>query len=81
MSRSKGGVIMLVSQSPDDFEGEDDAFLDNMGLTLSFNTQAKAGPTRRIFGGGSSLSDIPVGEALCRIRTEARTRRVLCWRA
>ena len=34
MSRSKGGAIMLVSQSPDDFEGEDEGFLDNMGLTL-----------------------------------------------
>ena len=80
MSRSKGGVIMLVSQSPDDFEGEDDSFLDNMGLTLAFNTQAKAGPTRRIFGAAVSLADLPVGEGLCRIRTEARTRRLLAWR-
>lgn len=81
MSRSKGGVIMLVSQSPDDFEGEDEGFLDNMGLTLAFNTQAKAGPTRRIFGTGASLTDLPVGEALCRIRAEARTRRLLAWKA
>jgi DNA sulfur modification protein DndE len=80
MSRSKGGVIMLVSQSPDDFEGEDEAFLDNMGLTLALNTQAKAGPTRTIFGVGTSLADLPVGEALCRIRTEAKTRRVIVWR-
>ena len=26
MSRSKGGVVVLVSQSPNDFEGEDDDF-------------------------------------------------------
>ena len=80
MSRSKGGVIMLVSQSPDDFEGEEEGFLDNMGLTLAFNTQAKAGPTRRIFGLGVSLTDLPVGEALCRIRLEARTRRIQAWK-
>jgi DNA sulfur modification protein DndE len=80
MSRSKGGMIMLISQSPDDFEGEDESFLDNMGLTVAFNTQAKPGPTRVIFGGGISLADLPVGEAFCRIRTEAKTRRIIAWR-
>lgn len=79
MSRSKGGVVALISQSPNDFEGQDDSFLDNVGLTLSFNTNAKAGPVNRIFGRGSALSDLETGVALCRIRTEARTRRVRCW--
>jgi DNA sulfur modification protein DndE len=80
MSRSKGGVIMLVSQSPDDFENADAGFLDNMGLTLALNTQAKPGPTRSIFGVGISLADLPVGEGLCRIRTEAKTRRLVVWK-
>src|SRR6185312_8951716 len=79
MSRSKGGVTLLVSQSPNDFEGEDDAFLDNMGLILAFNTNAKAGPTVRIFGKGASLTALLPGEALCRIRTEAKTRRIVAW--
>ena len=79
MSRSKGGVLLLASQSPDDFEGAEDAYLDNMGLTLAFNTQAKPGPTRRIFGDGHSLTGLNVGEALCRIRAEAKTRRVMAW--
>ena len=79
MSRSKGGVVMLVSQSPDDFEAAEDGYLDNMGLTLAFNTQAKAGPTRRIFGDGYALTGLNVGEALCRIRSEAKTRRVVAW--
>ena len=79
MSRSKGGVVMLVSQSPDDFEGAEDDYLDNMGLTLAFNTQARPGPARRIFGNGHSLTGLNVGEALCRIRAEARTRRVVAW--
>lgn len=79
VSRSKGGVLLLASQSPDDFEGAEDAYLDNMGLTLAFNTQAKPGPTRRIFGDGHSLTGLNVGEVLCRIRAEAKTRRVTAW--
>jgi hypothetical protein len=79
MSRSKGGVLMLVSQSPDDFEGDDEGYLDNMGLTLGFNTQAKPGATRAIFGQGSSLVDLPVGQALSRVRVDAKTRRIRAW--
>ena len=79
MSRSKGGVLMLASQSPDDFEGVGDGYLDNMGLTLAFSTQAKPGPTKRIFGANSSLTGLSVGEALCRIRAEARTRKIVAW--
>jgi hypothetical protein len=79
MSRSKGGVLMLVSQSPDDFEGDDEGYLDNMGLTLGFNTQAKPGATRAIFGQGASLVDLPVGQALSRVRVDAKTRRIIAW--
>ena len=79
MSRSKGGVVLLASQSPDDFEGAEDGYLDNMGMTLAFNTQAKPGPTKRIFGSGYSLTGLNVGEALCRIRSEARTRKIIAW--
>lgn len=81
MSRSKGGSIMLISQSPDDFEAADDGYLDNMGLTLAFNTQAKPGPTKRIFGNTARLTGLQVGEALCRIRSEAKTQQILCWRS
>ena len=80
MSRSKGGVLMLVSQSPDDFEGDDEDFLDNMGLTVAFRTQAKPGPTRRIFGRGPPLTDMAAGEALCRIQVETKTRHIVAWR-
>ena len=79
MSRSKGGSIMLVSQSPDDFENTEDGYLDNMGMTLAFNTQAKVGPTKRIFGDNTALASLQVGEAVCRIRLEARTQKILCW--
>ena len=71
---------MLISQSPNDFSNEDDDFLDNVGLTLAFNTQAQPGPTRRIFGQTIPLSSLSLGEALCRVRVEARTRRLIAWR-
>ncbi len=79
MSRSKGGVVMLVSQSPDDFEGDEEGYLDNMGLTAAFSTQAKPGPTRAIFGPGTSLVDLSVGQAAVRIRTDPRTRKIIAW--
>lgn len=80
MSRSKGGSIMLVSQSPDDFEKTEDGYLDNMGMTLAFNTQAKPGPTKRIFGNNASLSTLKIGEAYCKIRSVARTQKIICWK-
>jgi hypothetical protein len=81
MSRSKGGVVMLISQSPNDFSNEDDDFLDNVGLTIAFNTQAQPGPTRRIFGQQSlPLASLAVGEALSRVRLDAKTRRIIAWR-
>ena len=79
MSRSKGGAVMLISQSPDDFESAEDGYLDNMGLTLAFNTQARPGPTKRIFGENGALASLQVGEAICRVRSEARTRKIISW--
>jgi DNA sulfur modification protein DndE len=80
MSRSKGGIVMLISQSPNDFSNEDDDFLDNVGLTVAFNTQAQPGPTKRIFGQSVPLASLAAGEALSRVRLEARTRRIIAWR-
>ena len=72
-------MATIASQSPDDFEGAEDGHLDNMGMTLAFNSQARPGPTRRIFGCGCSLTGLNIGEALCRIRAEAKTRTIVSW--
>nr|VFK30085.1 MAG: DNA sulfur modification protein DndE [Candidatus Kentron sp. MB]VFK75049.1 MAG: DNA sulfur modification protein DndE [Candidatus Kentron sp. MB] len=40
-SASKGGVVMLLSQSPDDFEQEDDDFLEQMGTIGVFASSSK----------------------------------------
>ncbi len=78
MSRSKGGMVWLISQSPDDFETEEDDFLAEMGLVLAFGTNAKPGVTRRIFGQRARLEELGPGEAWVRLRGEP-ARRVRVW--
>lgn len=77
MSRSKGGAVMLVSQSPDDFKGEDDEFLDNMGLIVAFSTNAKPGAVSRILGKGANLTYLENGQ--CYIRIDKTTKKVRAW--
>lgn len=60
-ARSKGGVVILGSQSPDDFDGEDDDFLAQMGLVGTFATNAKPAAVKRIMGGGLDLPGLPDG--------------------
>lgn len=59
--RSKGGIVILGSQSPDDFDGEDDDFLAQMGLVATFATNAKPAAVKRIMGGGLDLPGLPDG--------------------
>lgn len=80
LSRSKGGSIMLISQSPDDFSGEDDEFLDQMGLVAAFATNADARAMRRIFGPAANLAALGWGEAWLKLRGEG-SKRVICWAA
>jgi DNA sulfur modification protein DndE len=77
MSRSKGGAVMLVSQSPDDFSGEDDEFLDNMGLVAAFATNAKPGAAARVFGKGANLTSLQTGQ--CFVRFDKATRKIRAW--
>ena len=78
-SRSKGGMVMLVSQSPDDFVGEDDDFLNEMGLTVAFATNAKTSAVTRILGKGANLANLDVGECYAKIRGGSATKRVTAW--
>jgi len=70
LSRSKGGMVWLISQSPDDFEGEEQDFLAEMGLVLAFATNAAPGATRRIFGTQARLEQLPNGRAWAKLRGE-----------
>jgi DNA sulfur modification protein DndE len=77
MSRSKGGAVMLVSQSPDDFSGEEDDFLDNMGLIAAFATNAKPGAVTRVLGKGANLTNLQKGQ--CFARFDQVTKRIKAW--
>ncbi|MBC6407913.1 MAG: ATP-binding protein [Rhodobacteraceae bacterium] len=77
MSRSTGGAVMLVSQSPDDFSGEDDDFLDNMGLVAAFATNAKPGAATRVLGKGAKLTNLEKGQ--CFARFDKTTRKIKAW--
>ncbi|WP_081060319.1 DndE family protein [Burkholderia territorii] len=77
MSRSKGGVVMLISQKPDDFEAEEDDFIADMGLLASFRTNAKSGAAQRVLM-EKSLSDLQDGVCVARIGGKAPVR-VQAW--
>ena len=79
MSRSKGGAIMLVSQSPDDFSGEDDDFLEQMGLLAAFSTNAKPSSVSRVLGKGVDLTKLQEGEAYIRRRGDQSAKRTKAW--
>jgi DNA sulfur modification protein DndE len=79
MSRSKGGVVMLVSQSPDDFASEEEDFLANVGLCLCFRTKAKPGAVTRMLGQRVDLAGIADGVCVTRLKNRPGVVRIQCW--
>ena len=79
MSRSKGGAIMLISQSPDDFSGEDDEFLSEMGLVVAFSTNAPPRHAARILGKGTNLGMLQTGECFIKRRGDRVAKRLKAW--
>ncbi len=83
MSRSKGGAVMLISQSPDDFMQEEEDFLANIGLLFSFRTNARPNSLQRVFGEKVDLAGLPDGVCVTRIPESGRRRamKVQAWTA
>ena len=79
MSRSKGGAIMLISQSPDDFSGADDDFLNEMGLVAAFSSNASSKNVKRIFGQGANLSTLQGGQCFVKLREDAKSKKIQSW--
>jgi len=65
-SRSKGGLISFMSQSPDDFAREGENFLENLGLGVCFRTNASAGPLNAMLGQKVDLAGLPSGGCVTR---------------
>ncbi|WP_134681543.1 DndE family protein [Paracoccus ravus] len=79
MSRSKGGAVMLISQSPDDFSGEDDDFLSEMGLVAAFSTNAPSKAATRVLGRGANLATLSTGQAYVKRRGDQAARKAQSW--
>ena len=79
LSRSKGGALLLISQGPDDFSGEDDEFLNEMGLVAAFRTNANAQAVRRIVGPAANLAVLEKGQAWVKLSADPSPRRVAAW--
>lgn len=78
-TRSKGLALFFMSQSPDDYDGEEENFLENIGLALSFNTSAtKTRVLQRFLGETVDLSNLGEGVAVTRLPGRPAIR-VKCW--
>lgn len=79
MSRSKGGAIMLISQSPDDFSNENDEFLAEMGLVAAFSTNAPPRHAQRVLGKGADLGALKTGQCYIKRREDQKARKIQAW--
>ena len=65
LHRSKGLVVMLASQSPDDYEGEADDYLENIGLPVCFKTNADSTKVlENMFKHKPQMASLPLGVCL-----------------
>jgi hypothetical protein len=73
-SRSKGGVVMLMSQSPDDFHQGKENFFENIGLGAMFQSIAQPAAVAAMLGEKVDASSLPVGACAVNIAGVGRLR-------
>jgi DNA sulfur modification protein DndE len=78
-SRSKGGVMMFISQSPDDFDQKDENFLENIGLGVCFRTNARSSALNTLLGGPANTSGLASGVCVTRLPDQGLTQ-VVAWK-
>jgi len=62
LHRSKGLMVALASQSPDDYDGAGDDYLENIGLPVCFKTNAASNQVlQNMFRGKVNFSTLPTG--------------------
>ena len=62
LHRSKGLMVALASQSPDDYDGAGDDHLENIGLPIYFKTNAASNQVlQNMFRGKVSFAALPTG--------------------
>jgi hypothetical protein len=72
--------IFLISQSPDDYDQEEDNFLENVGLALCFKTNAASSRALKAWlGQPVDLGSLPTGVAVTRLPGHHGVTRVQAW--
>jgi hypothetical protein len=80
-SRSKGVSIFLMSQSPQDYDGEEDNFLENVGLPLCFNTNSTSTRVlRSMFKQSIDLASLPPGVVVTKVSSTNEVLKVQAWK-
>lgn len=77
ISRSKGGAVMLISQSPKDYVKSDINFLENMGLVACYRTSATPASIKNVFSKKVSVSDLEKGQ--CMVGTPSEPQKIKIW--
>ena len=84
--RSKGSVVMLLSQDPSDFEGQTDDFTTQLGVVIAFacaQTQKGLGALQGVFGRklqASEFSDTYLQTGIAFVKLPGHPpERIRCW--
>ena len=84
--RSKGSVVMLLSQDPSDFEGQNDDFTKQLGVVIAFacaQNQRGLGTLQGVFGRklqANEFSDTYLTQGLAFVKLPNREpERMRCW--
>jgi DNA sulfur modification protein DndE len=77
--RSKGISAFLISQSPDDYDGEDENFLENIGLAVCFRTNARSTALNAVLGQSVDLAGLSNGVCVTRLPDRPGVTRVRAW--
>lgn len=80
LHRSKGLVVMLASQSPDDYTGASDDYLENIGLPICFKTNAGATKIIQNMFRGTTVNFSSLGSGVCLTLKDGQAARVRVFR-
>lgn len=78
-SRSKGGAVLFITQSPDDFAQDDENYLENIGLPICFRTNAKNASLKAVLGGPVDLAALGNGVCVTRLPDNPSLVRIQAW--
>jgi len=79
-SRSKGMSVFLISQSPEDYETDEEDFLDQIGLTMCFKANGTSPRVlKACLGQTVDLAGLPDGIAVTRLPGQSTLMRIKVW--